>query len=67
MLPFSTKYPKPLLPICNKPLIYYQIESMLKLGITDIIIVVGHLGFEISKIVGVGSSLGVRITYMTNS
>ncbi|MHC4570455.1 MAG: sugar phosphate nucleotidyltransferase [Planctomycetota bacterium] len=64
MLPFSTRYPKPLLPICNKPLIYYQIESMLKLGIKDIIIVISHLGFEIAKTIGDGNSLGARIKYV---
>ena len=28
MAPFSDNYPKPLLPVCNKPLIVYQIETM---------------------------------------
>lgn len=38
MYPFSDSYPKPILPICNKPLIAYQIELMKSLGITEIII-----------------------------
>ena len=64
MLPFSTKYPKPLLPVANKPLIYYQIESMLNMGIKDIVIVISHLGYEIASRIGDGSSLGARIKYV---
>ena len=35
MAPFSDNYPKPILPICNKPMIEYQIETMKSLGISD--------------------------------
>src|SRR5438128_1281295 len=64
MLPFSEKYPKPLLPVCNKPLIQHQIEIMRSVGITDIVILVGHKGFEISKVLGDGGSLGVSLRYV---
>jgi dTDP-glucose pyrophosphorylase len=64
MGPFGDKYPKPLLPVCNKPLIQYQIEIMSGLGIRDIVILIGHRGFEIAKVLGDGSSLGVSIRYV---
>lgn len=64
MLPFTSHFPKPLLPICNKPLLQYQIEAMKNIGIEDILIVIGHLGFEIVKAIGDGSRLGVRIKYI---
>lgn len=64
MAPFSERYPKPILPICNKPLIQYQIEFMKGLGIKDIVILVGHKGFEISKVLGDGSHLDVAIRYV---
>ncbi len=64
MVPFSAHYPKPILPICNKPLLQYQIEAMKGLGIEDIIIVIGHLGFEITKRLGDGKAIGVNITYI---
>ena len=32
MAPFSEKYPKPLLPVCNRPLMEYQIDIMRWLG-----------------------------------
>lgn len=64
MAPFSERYPKPILPICNKPLIQYQIEFMRALGIRDITVLVGHKGFEISKVLGDGSHLDVTIRYV---
>jgi dTDP-glucose pyrophosphorylase len=64
MAPFSESYPKPLLPVCNKPIILHHIEIMRSLGITNLIILVGHKGFEISKVLGDGSSLGVSLRYV---
>jgi len=64
MAPFSENFPKPLLPICNRPLIQRQIEIMKSLGITDIVVLVGHKGYEISKVLGDGSKLGVSIRYV---
>jgi dTDP-glucose pyrophosphorylase len=64
MEPFSQRFPKPLLPVLNKPLIQYQIEIMRDLGIRDIVLLIGHKGFEISRVFGDGSSLGVRIRYV---
>jgi len=41
--PLSFKLPKPLLPVCNKPIIQYQVEYMMGLGISNFLIVVHHL------------------------
>jgi len=64
MEPFSMHYPKPILPVCNKPLLYYQIELMKALGIERIIIVIGHLGHEITRSFGNGDCLGPKIEYI---
>ena len=64
MLPFSEGYPKPLLPICNKPLIVHQIELLKSLGITEIFVLIGHKGFRLSMVLGDGSAYGVRIQYV---
>lgn len=63
MYPFNQKTPKPLLPVCNKPIIEYQIDAMVSLGITRVIVVIGHLGFEISRRLGDGSRFGIKIEY----
>ena len=64
MAPFSQRFPKPLLPICNRPILEYQIEYMKKAGIREIILVIGHLGYSIARYFGDGDSLGVRIRYV---
>ena len=64
MHPFSDRYPKPALPICNKPQLQYQIEMIRDIGITEILLVIGHLGHEIVQVLGDGRSLGVTIRYV---
>jgi NDP-sugar pyrophosphorylase family protein len=64
MAPFSERYPKPILPICNRPLIEYHIEIMKSLGIRDIVILIGYKGYEITRILGDGSRLGVVVRYV---
>lgn len=62
--PFGKQNPKPIIPIANKPLIIYQIEALKSLGIEDIIVVVGHLGYRIIQTLGDGRKLGVSIQYV---
>lgn len=62
--PFSDSYPKPLLPILDRPLLVWQIEAMRALGITDILIVIGHLGHRIVQTLGTGEAYGVRLRYV---
>jgi dTDP-glucose pyrophosphorylase len=64
MQPFSDSLPKPLLPICNKPIIQYQIEALRDLGIRDIFILIGHKGYEIVRTLGDGSRFGVNLIYV---
>lgn len=62
--PLNLYLPKPLLPVCNKPIIQYQLEDMRNIGVHDVIIVVGHLKEEIISYFGDGSSLGLHIRYV---
>lgn len=64
LTPLSFESPKPLLSICNKPIMQYQIENMINLGINEFFIVVGHLKEKIISYFGDGSSLGVKIKYV---
>jgi dTDP-glucose pyrophosphorylase len=64
MFPFNEDYPKPLLPICNQPLIEYQILMMKEIGITTIYILIGTYGFKIAGALGDGERLGVNIRYV---
>lgn len=56
--------PKPMIPIDGKPILEYQIETLRKQNIKDIILVVGHLGQVITKYFGDGNAFGVNISYI---
>lgn len=64
MAPFSENYPKPLLPVCNVPILVHQIQQMKALGIEDVIIVIGHLGHVVARTLGDGDAYGVKIRYV---
>ncbi len=61
---FGEQLPKPLAPIANKPLMAYQLEQMAALGITDVTVVIGHLGHIITQSIGDGSKWGVKVRYV---
>ncbi len=65
--PFSEKLPKPILPVGNRPLLGHQVEIMKKYGISEIINVIGHLGYTIVDALGDGNAQGVSIRYVEQS
>src|SRR4030065_492735 len=55
---------KQLLPIANKPVLFYCLEQLAEAGVTDVGIVVGETKEEIRQAVGEGGALGIRATYI---
>lgn len=55
--------PKPMIDVCNKPILQYQIENLKKYNITDIILVIGYLGDIIKNYFKDGKAFGVNIRY----
>ncbi|MCS7001798.1 MAG: glucose-1-phosphate thymidylyltransferase [Dehalococcoidia bacterium] len=55
---------KQLVPVANKPVLFYAIESLVAAGITDIGIVIGDTGEQIMQAVGDGERFGARITFI---
>lgn len=60
----QNKIPKPMLPLSGKPMIQWQIENLRKYDITEITIIIGHLGHKIQEYFQDGSDFGVHITYI---
>lgn len=62
--PLTNVTNKHLLPIYNKPMIYYPIETLLNSGINDILIVAGddHVG-SFLRLLGSGKSFGAKFSY----
>jgi len=62
--PITYTSAKQLVPVANKPILFYGIEAMAAAGIDEIGIVVGETAEEIRAAVGDGSAFGVSITYL---
>lgn len=62
--PFSQQMPKPLLPVLDRPLLVWQIEEMRRLGVREIVVVIGHLGHHIVQGLGSGADFGVSLSYV---
>ncbi len=59
----ASDVPKPMIMICGKPILEHQIDNLRACGLTDIILVVGHLGDVIQEYFGSGDKFGVHIDY----
>ena len=62
--PITHTRAKQLVPIANKPILFYGIEAMAEAGIREIGIIVGDTRDEIMTAVGDGSQFGVKVTYI---
>jgi glucose-1-phosphate thymidylyltransferase len=63
--PITHTSAKQLVPVANKPVLFYGIEAMAEAGIEEIgIIIAPETGDEIRDAAGDGSAFGVKITYI---
>jgi glucose-1-phosphate thymidylyltransferase len=63
--PITHTSAKQLVPVANKPVLFYGIEALVQAGITDIgIVIAPETGDEIKEAVGDGSAFGASFTYI---
>jgi glucose-1-phosphate thymidylyltransferase len=63
--PITHTSAKQLVPVANKPVLFYGIEALVEAGITEIgIIIAPETGDEIREAVGDGSALGATVTFI---
>ena len=64
LYPLTVATPKALLPLYNKPMIYYPLTTLLKSGIKEILIITNLDQItDFHKILGNGTRFGAKITY----
>ncbi|MFJ4684879.1 glucose-1-phosphate thymidylyltransferase [Streptomyces sp. NPDC091377] len=62
--PITHTSAKQLVPVANKPVLFYGLEAIADAGITEVGIVVGDTAEEIREAVGDGSRFGIKVTYI---
>ncbi len=62
--PITHTSAKQLVPVANKPILFYGIESMVAAGIKEIGVIVGDTRAEVMKALGSGEQWGATITYI---
>ena len=62
--PLTHTSAKQLVPVANKPVLFYAIEAIVAAGIREIGIVVGDTREEVKAAVGDGSRFGAKISYI---
>ncbi|MFD8042192.1 glucose-1-phosphate thymidylyltransferase [Streptomyces sp. WAC 05379] len=62
--PITHTSAKQLVPVANKPVLFYGLESIAAAGITEVGVIVGDTAAEIQDAVGDGSKFGLEITYI---
>ncbi|MBI3550204.1 MAG: glucose-1-phosphate thymidylyltransferase [Elusimicrobia bacterium] len=62
--PITHTSAKQLIPIANKPILFYGLEAIARAGITEVGIIVGDTRAEIEGAIGDGSQFGFKATYI---
>jgi glucose-1-phosphate thymidylyltransferase len=62
--PITHTSAKQLVPVANKPILFYGIEAMVAAGITEIGVIVGDTRAEVMAALGDGSTWGAHITFI---
>jgi glucose-1-phosphate thymidylyltransferase len=62
--PITHTSAKQLVPVANKPVLFYGLEAIAEAGITDVGIIVGDTAPLIEAAVGDGSKFGINVTYI---
>ena len=61
--PLTVYTPKPIVPVCNRPFLLYQLDTLKRAGVTDITLSLSYQPGKIEEQFGDGSDFGVKISY----
>lgn len=67
LLPYTTRFPKPMVPLGNRPMLEILVRQLCAHGMREIVVATGYLDEIIRAYFGDGHTLGVSITYSKES
>lgn len=62
--PITYTSAKQLVPVANKPILFYGLEQLAAAGLREVVIVVGDTHADVERAVGDGSAFGLSVTYV---
>jgi glucose-1-phosphate thymidylyltransferase len=62
--PLTYTRAKQLIPIANRPIVFYALDALAAAGIRDVGVVVGDTRAEVEAAIGDGTAFGLRVTYI---
>ncbi|HWS87716.1 MAG TPA: NDP-sugar synthase [Pyrinomonadaceae bacterium] len=61
--PLTVYTPKPVVPVCNRPFLLYQFDTLRRAGVTDVTLSLSYQPHKIEEKLGDGSEFGVNLSY----
>jgi mannose-1-phosphate guanylyltransferase len=61
--PLTVYTPKPVVPVCNRPFLLYQLDTLKRAGVTDITLSLSYQPHKIEQQLGDGFDYGVKLSY----
>jgi glucose-1-phosphate thymidylyltransferase len=65
--PLTEQYAKPVLPLGGVPVVARLVRELAGAGLTEVTVVVGHLGDQVRRLLGDGSGFGLSLRYATQA
>lgn len=63
LAPYTTSFPKPLVPVGDRPILHHLIDGLRDAGFTEILLSVNYLASLVEAYFGDGTAFGVKIRY----
>ena len=62
--PLTTTYPKPVVPLVDRPFIVFMLDWLRRHGIDDVVLSCGHMASGVREVLGDGSGVGLRLRFV---
>ncbi len=62
--PLTSTVPKPVVPLVDRPFIAFMLDWLRGHGVDDVVMSCGHMADGVRRVLGDGSSLGIRLRYL---
>src|SRR5437588_10136164 len=62
--PLTSRLPKPIVPLVDRPFIVYMLEWLHGHGVDDVVMSCGFLATSVRNVLGDGSGLGIRLRFV---